>query len=250
MVQGQINWKQGDYIRLGQAVAQFNRKINQIKTEENKLYLPEEVEYTKLKQNIITRNELNRIINSLRRFNTEGAEDLYETDSGEMLTKWERKELGIQKQIITTRINKEIQKLNEPISGGYSRAQMGSQELQQLLAQKRNLEKLETVTGQEFERLKNRIRNLGSSDYNMRKAITYRKNVIEQLEELKNGYSEFQEIYDLLDKIKNPVKFYETMQKSRVLEDFFSWYINPEGYGSFRDVGEIVDYIKTEYELS
>lgn len=32
----QIKWKRGDYIRLGQAVSQFNKKIRELKQEENR----------------------------------------------------------------------------------------------------------------------------------------------------------------------------------------------------------------------
>lgn len=90
---GQIKWKKGDAIRLGRAVAEFNRKIREVQTEENRLILPEQISYKEARQNIVTRNELNRLINSLRRFQSEDASELYKTESGEVLTKWERREL-------------------------------------------------------------------------------------------------------------------------------------------------------------
>ena len=31
-----IRWKQGDYVKLGKAVAEFNKKINKLNAEENK----------------------------------------------------------------------------------------------------------------------------------------------------------------------------------------------------------------------
>ena len=37
------------------------------------LYLPDIINYKEAKENITTRSELNRLINSLRRFNKEGA---------------------------------------------------------------------------------------------------------------------------------------------------------------------------------
>lgn len=77
--QSKIQWKQGDYIKLGRAVADFNRKVNKLQAEENKLYLPNLIEYKEAKENITTRQELNRLVNSLRRFNREGAEELYTT---------------------------------------------------------------------------------------------------------------------------------------------------------------------------
>lgn len=69
--QGKIRWQQKDYLSLGRAVANFNKKINELQKEEKKLYLPETKNYKEIKQNIQTRNELNRIINSLKRFSKE-----------------------------------------------------------------------------------------------------------------------------------------------------------------------------------
>ena len=125
MAESRINWKKGDYIKLGQAVAKFNRKINELQKEEKKLYLPDELNYKELKEGITTRNELNNRINSLRRFLREGSEELYKTQAGEEITKWERQELSIEKGRIQRRINKRINELNEPVAdGGYSRVQM------------------------------------------------------------------------------------------------------------------------------
>ena len=91
--QSKIRWQQKDYLSLGKAVANFNKKINKLQSEEKKLYLPELKNYKDIKENIYTRSELNRVINSLKRFSKEGAEDLYVTKAGEHLTKWERQEL-------------------------------------------------------------------------------------------------------------------------------------------------------------
>lgn len=124
MAQSKIKWKKGDYIRLGKAVSDFNKKINMLQAEENKLYLPNTIDYKESKENIATRAELNRLINSLRRFQREGAEDLYVTQAGEQLTKWERRELGIQSRIAQNKLQRELKALNVPLDSGFSRAQM------------------------------------------------------------------------------------------------------------------------------
>ena len=104
MAQSKIKWKKGDYISLGKAISNFNKKINELQAEENKLYLPNIIEYKEAKENITTRSELNRLINSLRRFQKQGAEELYVTQAGEEITKWERKELRNSKQNCTNKI--------------------------------------------------------------------------------------------------------------------------------------------------
>lgn len=114
MADSNIRWNRSDTATLSRAVRNFNKKIRELKTEENKLYLPEEISYKETKENITTRRELNRMINSLKRFQREGAEELYTTKAGEQMTVWERKELGIQARVAIRRLNKEYQELATP----------------------------------------------------------------------------------------------------------------------------------------
>lgn len=213
-----IRWKQGDFIRLGRAVADFNKKVNRLQSEENKLYLPETIDYKEAKENITTRKELNRLVNSLRRFQREGAEELYTTQAGEDITKWERRELGIQSRIAQTRLQRELKALNEPMESGFSRAQMGSTRVREIEAQLRNLKQIETKSGYEFQRLRSRIARMGVSDYTMKKAITYQENYIKEMEK----YSHFDN-YDLLmaklKSFKNPISFYEFVSKTELTAD-------------------------------
>jgi hypothetical protein len=109
-----INWKQKDYLTLGKAVSNFNKKIRRLNQEEKRVYLPEEINYKEVKENIKTRSELNRVLNSLKRFGREGAEALYTTKAGEEITKWEKKELTIQSSIAKRRLQKELKELNLP----------------------------------------------------------------------------------------------------------------------------------------
>lgn len=78
MAQSRIRWTRSDYARLGRAISDFNKKIKELETEENKLYLPESRNYKLEKKDIQTRAELNRVINSLKRFSNEGASDIVE----------------------------------------------------------------------------------------------------------------------------------------------------------------------------
>lgn len=218
MADSLIKWKRSDYIKLGKAVSDFNKKINKLNAEENKLYLPEKIEYKEAKENITTRRELNRLINSLRRFQKEGAEDLYTTQSGETITKWERRELGIQSRIAQIRLQNELKQLNTPNEEGYSRVQMGSIRAREIEAQLRNLKQIETKAGYEFKKLKSRLATQGQSDYSMKKAIVFKKNYIEEMKK----YSHFDN-YDLLMKklnsITNPISFFEYVSQNELAGD-------------------------------
>lgn len=213
----QINWKKGDYISLGRAVSQFNKKIKSLEGLKDKSYLPNEIVYKDIKETILSRNELKRVINSLRRFQKEGAENLYITQAGQKMTEWERNELGILKRSATRKIQSEIEQLNEPIYSGISRVQMGSFKEKQLRATLENLQKLELLRGYDFKLLKERLLNIGSSDYDLKKAIVYKENYLKELEK----YKSFENYDKLIDKIKNlsPKRFYEFMKKTEFTKD-------------------------------
>ena len=248
MAVSKIRWKHGDYIKLGRAVSDFNKKINELQQEENKLYLPTPLVYNNVKENITTRAELNRMINSLRRFQEQDAGELYVTESGEQLTKWERRELGRQVGIAKRRLNKELASLNEPSIGGFSRVQMGSVRAREIEAQIKSLGKLETKTGFEFNRLKKSIRIQGASDYSMKKSIVFRENFLNELSNLSKNSKEFEGVYNYFKNITNPIDFFEKTQKSNVLQDFFQWYKNPNDYLASLSAEELANYIINEYE--
>ena len=215
MAEARINWKRGDYISLGRAVSQFNKKINELQAEENKLYLPDTINYKEAKENITTRKELNRLINSLRRFQREGAEDLYTTQSGESITKWERRELGIQSRIAQTRLQNELKSLNEPLEGGFSRAQMGSIRAREIEAQIRNLKQIENKKGYEFNNLRQRIMSMGRSDYVMKKATIFRENYLKEMEKYSH-FDNYEKLMNKLQSIKNPVSFYNFVSQNEL----------------------------------
>lgn len=215
MAESRINWRQGDFVRLGRAVSEFNKKINALQREENKLYLPETIAYKEAKENITTRKELNRLINSLRRFQREGAEDLYKTQAGEEITKWERRELGIQSRIAQTRLRAELKNLEKPLDSGFSRIQMGSIRAREIEAQIRNLKQIENKTGYEFNQLKRRIMTQGQSDYTMKKATIFRENYLREMQKYSH-FDNYDKLMNKLQSIKNPVSFYNFVSKNEL----------------------------------
>lgn len=215
MADAKINWRQGDFIKLGKAVADFNKKINRLQAEENKLYLPETINYKEAKENITTRRELNRLVNSLRRFQREGAEDLYTTQAGEEISRWERRELGIQSRIAQTRLRNELKTLNEPTESGFSRAQMGSMRVREINAQIKNLKNIESAVGFAFNKLRDRLARQGTSDYTMKKAIVYRENYLKEMEK----YSHFDNYEKLMKKLRlftNPISFFNFVSQNEL----------------------------------
>ena len=218
MADSRINWKRGDFIKLGQAVSNFNKKINRLNAEENKLYLPETINYKEAKENITTRKELNRLINSLRRFQKQGAEDLYKTQAGEEISKWERRELGIQSRIAQTRLKAELKKLNVPQENGFSRVQMGSIRAREIEAQIKNLKQIETKAGYEFNMLKRRIASQGASDYTMKKAIVFRENYLNEMKKYSH-FDNYDKLMNKLQSLTNPISFFNFVSQNELAGD-------------------------------
>lgn len=239
----QIKWKQSDFMQLGKAVKEFNRKINRLQVE-NIDYLPDTIEYQDLRDSITTRNELKRVLNSLKRFKKEGAEDLYTTASGEQLTNWERGELRIQSAIATRRLKKELVNLNLPKENGFSRVQMGSERARKIEAQIDNMKGLEKLRGYEFEKAKDRIKKWGTSDYEMKKAIIYRENYMNTLKKYSH-LDNYDELIKKLDKYKNPIEFYNLMSKNELTVDLTyqsDQFFTQEAFNSFvEDIGINID---------
>lgn len=109
-----LDGKDGDYISLGKAVSNFNKKVRELQQEENKLYLPEEKNYIDLRNEIVTRSQLNNIINSLKRFSIQGAEELYTTKGRKEITVWENRENQILKRNAMRTLNRDLKALEVP----------------------------------------------------------------------------------------------------------------------------------------
>ncbi len=218
MPQNQIRWKKGDYITLGKAVSNFNKKIRELQTEENKLYLPEEVNYKNLKDEITTRRELNRIINRLKRFQEDGAEKIVENSAGQKMTSWENNENIIAKRVASRNINNKIKELNIPKYDGFSRVQMGSIEYRELINTLKSFEKLNILRGFEYNRLRERINKYATSDLKMKKSINYRENYINEMKKYSH-FDNYQLLMEKLNSIKNPINFYEFVSQNEFAGD-------------------------------
>lgn len=219
-----IKWRPQDYMKLGRAVAQFNRKIRKIQTEENKMYLPAFERYEWQKENIKTRQEFNRVINMLKSFSKEGAEELIESPSGEKITKWENRlaRRGIKRGIET--LTEELKYYDEQ----RTIKPYQSQKERQKRAELRNLKKFDSLKGYEFNRLKRRGLRWNELDRDYKKAESYRQNYYQAIEQLKN-FENYDVLKNKLDSFKNPQDFYEYIQQSEVLSDIFMWYDNEAG---------------------
>lgn len=208
-----IKWTKGDAIRLGRAIAEFNRAIKELENEINKLYIPNTREYKQLKESIISRAELNRVIRSMKRFSSsEDSAALVTTESGEVLTRWEKKELSYARASALRRVNAELKKIETAEKPYRSDKQKDlEQEIQ-------DLRDLFTFTGDKFDRKRNILLKKASYDYQYHRNLIYKTNYLNVIKRDYKEYDNYQILIDYMEK-QDPSSFYLKSQSIGELDD-------------------------------
>ena len=221
MADSLIRWKRGDYIKLSKAVASFNRKVNKLTTDDSK-YLPELRNYKEIKNSIMTRKELNRVVNSLKKFKAEGMEKKIELPSGQTLTKWEYNQMKLAR-------NRAIGKLQDERMGLVQKSferPIGVMGNKRLRAINRTIDRYKGIEYQEGSNFKASLESLskaGRFDAELLKFEQYRTNFMNALEEM-STYDNYEELQYKLSQIKNPKDFYDFVRQSPELMDLFLYY--------------------------
>ena len=234
------NLTRGDYIRLGKAVADFNRKVNKFTTMENQMFMPDLINYKDVKDLHVTKQELDKYIKDLRSFNESNKEEVIYT-SGETLTKWESDLLEQEKQIALRRLRGKLGKLPKN----------KKDEREQLQATIENLKNFEKLMDKDFQDTKKRIHRIGVRDYDFRRSLQYRQNYMKALESLSN-YKNYDKFIKRLERIKNPKSFYNFIQRSEFFNELFVFYKEGTGIviGNFKDNEEGFDYaLEHDYNI-
>lgn len=233
-----IRWKRSDYLTLGRAVADFNRKVKKFETEENKIFLPATMNYKEVKESILTRNKLNDVLRSLRSFNEVSVEPIVNQKTGLVTTQWEAQENLIK----STRAQKNLIKqgkllsniLNASKKDNRRRSAKERQELRlqylELLEDLKDIKKYNKEHGLPYQTYKKMISKLGDVDYNMIKYTVFRQNYEKMIEGLKD-FKGYDLLKSKLDRINNPIYFYKYIYKSNAeyLKDLWVQYVPGEG---------------------
>lgn len=210
-----IRWRQGDYIKLGRAVSEFNKKVKRLEQEQEALGLPDLIDYQKLKSEIVTRKELNRQLQALRSFKEAGAEELTK-QTEEPMTKWEYKQLQSLKRTAVKKAKAEIESLRS-----YDSGLMGQARVQELEGSIKSIEQFAKATGKKLLDIKMKLKYFGTSDSSMKHAIIFRENYLKEMEKYSN-FRRFDELMDYLYSIKNPLDFYEMLNsKGELVSDLY-----------------------------
>ena len=230
MADSLIRWKRSDYAKLSYEVRRFNKRIKELEVDEIN-YLPDLKDYKEIKQNILSRKELNRILNSLRRFSKEGMNAKVELPSGQELTKWEYREI----KLARNRAIRGLQAEKSMIEQGSKWVGMGDERLDQIKSSIHSLNLIEQSTGSLFKARKQRALKLGETDMKLKQSMTYKENFMNALNEM-SSYDNFELLFNKLDSIKNPIKFFEYISQNETLRDLFLYYkdkATSQTYGGF-----------------
>lgn len=222
-----INFRRKDAGKLSYAIRKFNEKIRELEGLERE-FAPDELDYKKVKSQIASRREFNRVIKALQRFTRSGQENIVKLDSGENISKWERHELMLSQRRAENYLTSELMKeanLPRNIFG------MKSDRYRQLESLLESISKLEKSKGSEYKRIKERVFNIGTTDKELRRAKVYKDNFLSGLKDkqIKNfkNYELFMNY--IKNKLKNPLKFFEKMNSSEIFANFFQWYSSKQG---------------------
>ena len=213
-----IKWKKSDRVRLGKAVARFNRIA-----EKNGI---EKVSFKDLSNDILTRKELNRQVDKLKGLTNENA-------SGYMQAVQD-KEIKLAQRTLR-------RMLKNADRGDF----MVNPEYAIIKGEIRNIQNLEKLGPKFREKKLSRISLLARSDYEMKSANNYREEYLRGLRDRYSDFPGYDKLMDKLSKITNPKTFYERAKQneetadiyyirySRTSQEFFNKILESWGLGEY-----------------
>ena len=234
---------------MDKVVNAFNKKIKRLEKEKRAL-LPEKTSYQNLVTESMTRSDLKRKLEEMKRFTKRGGEEILTTSTGATILKSDLETLKKEKARVKANITREIKRLETTkpkISGkeqARTYAEMGDTDYLNLLAKRKALLKdIDKLSNEELDRLQKLVKKLGKNQEYMNSV--FKDNYIKMLTDL--GYSvgyDFTEFNKLKKRIKNlkPNEFNRLFKEDKTIRAILDYY--PILNGS---VGSInINYIKED----
>lgn len=187
-----IRWREEDYKEVERVIKNFNNKIYRTKKNQPNIadIQPQTIRKSEFIKGIKTRKDLNRELNSLKRYGKRGAEKQVVSKSDEHLkaTKWEVKEYKHKEGIINARKTRERHRLEEKehLQGGkksgYKKGESLSPLLEESLRTSHNNFNDKNKTN--WEKFKKRIDKQLDSNYMPNMNSLYKENYIKALDKM------------------------------------------------------------------
>lgn len=243
-----IRWTKSDNQELARVVRNFNAKVKRLAQNPNRLRnetinelnitnetiknaLPELVSVKQLKSLINTRQDLKRELNTLKRFSEKGAEDLTTTPDTKynvIVTKWQRKEMGIRTGVINRRRKTRLEKLQSTKLKsrgkelGYTLEQIGMGKIEEV-----SLKPFNAFTpGMKQSDIKYKWRHIlqeSQSDYFDKQDYQVKENFLKGLK-WNFDYNDVKDLYEHIEKM--PI--HEFLEKFNQEGGTFEWLYIPE----------------------
>lgn len=198
-----IRWSRSDYISLGKAVASFNKSVGRL--TDTGIIVPEMQNYAELKSTISTRQELNRVIGSLKRFTNPMEQQGVKLESGLVITKWEQNEISKAQKRATRRMTGELAGIEA--TSTYGTGVSSANEIKSTLEMFDKIFK--SSSSNQFRRRTSVLYNRGRLDYDMNKARIFQDNFISAYEKMGR-----KEVVELAKSFKNPMDFWNYIKDS------------------------------------
>lgn len=212
-----IKWRRGDYIRLGKAVAEFNRELKKNETEMNKLFLPQPIDYKFLKNHIKTREGLNAYIGSLKQVRLGGAFDLEKLEGGEVITTFEKRILERGQAQGIEAVNKQIAKIEEQTKK--DRGISVDKNLESILktnrqkaleGRARDYKNLFNLSGQKFKKLAWEL-GINQTELQYHRAYIFRQNYVKVMKKHYSDYRDYWLLKKWINSHRDPVNFFNSL---------------------------------------
>lgn len=217
--------------QINRTIKNFNQKIARLEKEQREM-LPTRITKNELKNNVYTRNELQRKLKQLQRFSTRGAEQIITTKGGVRLTQYELNELKRENARVKRNITRELNrlKINKPKVFGKIQSstfsEMGDTDYLNLVARRKALEKnITKINKEEFERFKKLVEKTGRSQQYMNNI--FKENYFEMLTDL--GYyfdydnAKLKELKEKLMQLK-PNDFLKLFKEDKSIRAILDYY--------------------------
>ena len=226
-----IKWSKKDYKALQQATREFNKRINLINkvTKEygydiGNVVVPQKQTYKDLKSQILTRQQLNQTLSSLRRFQHYNASEEVKINSEAAISRWELEEIKYKQPLAIAKIEEQLSREREKQEQKIGYKGITNEKIDRLESTLKTLKNYDKKTGDELRYAIERIKKIGNVDYEIKRAQTFRDNFMKTFEAGLSSYENYDLFKKQLDSIKNPKDFYDYVSKSEFLMDSFVLY--------------------------
>ena len=216
-----IRWRESDEKELARVVRNYNAKLSRVikNTTDQNVVLPERAYVKEIKSKVETRADLNRMMNSLKRFSEKGSEEIVESDYGLKITRYQKNEASISVGIINRRRaikRKELENIEVTTRGkptGTTRPEMGSVVMNSLQPKRFEFKNKKPAEWASFVRSINNMVRTGYQDEADTRLI---QNYIKGLQDVFSGFDDLDELIEAVKNNPNFIKYFYTETEAHI----------------------------------